>query len=379
MSLVMSNSKPWRKNPGFVIVAAVTFVGLFLFYSSTLNSFAEVATISKTRSVNVSAVGKGQQTDSKYGEMNNSLGPEKVKERDPLMDESQNVFWATKTSNNASMQVCGHGNEHTYSNITESLSARIKEKFPLLSRTRLVTYGDDKFYKCLARHVAQGTAFGFSQVELYCRGRLADSFMEGLDMVMSQKRGGGYWVWKYHTIMRVLQDMEYGDFMYYSDCGDVIHANDKSRKMLERRLKIVKDHNKGPNIAAFRIGLPEKHWTTKAIFDAFTSYPYFNPQNRTMEELKSIADSYQREGGRLIIQKTKATVEFYDHLTKLLLKDPMLITDKYNKAGGLPGSGFKDNRHDQSIMSVGSKLAGALVFGDKADEPVTVHRKKYEY
>ena len=39
--------------------------------------------------------------------------------------------------------------------------------------------------------------------------------------ILDLHRGGGYWLWKPFIILETLNKMEYGDVLFYLDCGDI--------------------------------------------------------------------------------------------------------------------------------------------------------------
>ena len=67
---------------------------------------------------------------------------------------------------------------------------------------------------------------------------------------------------------------------------------------------------------------------------------------------------------------------------EVYLRDPWMITDKYNGETKKTNPSFKENRHDQSIMSVSRKLLGCdridgfETKGAKPDMPFHVMRNK---
>ena len=90
----------------------------------------------------------------------------------------------------------------------------------------------------------------------------------------------------------------------------------------------------------------EKIWTTKEIFKYF---------NLNLNLNINIANTGQLIGTILIIKKTTTSVEMINRWNNVLIKNPLLFTDYYNKIQ-LPY--FKDNRHDQSVFSVLRKIYG---------------------
>ena len=66
--------------------------------------------------------------------------------------------------------------------------------------------------------------------------------------------------------------------------------------------------------------LQEKIFTTKQIFDSFSI-----PENHSIE----ISEQYI--GGVLIMQKCNAVIKMFEDCLDKIRKDPMIITDSYNK------------------------------------------------
>ena len=96
------------------------------------------------------------------------------------------------------------------------------------------------------------------------------------------------------------------------------------------------------------------------------------------------ANSSQYVGGALIIKKCEHIKKIIDIFFKTLDYDNLLVTDYYNNKGQDPF--FKENRHDQSILSLICKQYGSFVIQDEIntdgcnykdlDPPFIATRKK---
>ena len=93
------------------------------------------------------------------------------------------------------------------------------------------------------------------------------------------------------------------------------------------------------DIISFKMShLPEKHCTTKEIFN------YFN-----VDINSSIANSGQILDGILIMKKNKDLIKKNQIWYDVIYKNALLFTDYYNN---LQESYFIENRHEQSIFSI---------------------------
>jgi hypothetical protein len=160
-------------------------------------------------------------------------------------------------------------------------------------------------------------------------------------------KGGGYWLWKWDIILNELQKINDNDFLIYADSGCSINLNGKNR--FYEYIKMIK--NNKLKILSFQLKHPEKKYTTKEIFAAFNV-----PENHIIET------SNQLVGGIIIMQKCDAVINIFKDCVEKLRKDHLLITDHYNSK---QKQYFKDNRHDQSILSVARKIHGTIIIPDE--------------
>ena len=84
--------------------------------------------------------------------------------------------------------------------------------------------------------------------------------------VLTQSRGGGYWIWKYHLIQKLLKKMQQNEILIYIDAG--CHLNPKGKDRFNQYIEMLKKSDYG--MLSFQMhNQIEKWWTVKQIFDHF--------------------------------------------------------------------------------------------------------------
>ena len=210
-----------------------------------------------------------------------------------------------------------------------------------------VTFGDSKYSKSKERICKEAASFElFDSIKVYEPKDLTDSFKNEFCHVLSQPRGGGYWIWKFDIIEQELEKMSVGDYLVYADSGCTLNLQGKPRFL--EYIQMLKESDKG--IISFRIGnIVEKNWTTKEIFQ------YFGAD-------EDIENSNQFLATVLIMKKCTHLTMLLEKIREALRHDSNMITDSYNRS---QNPWFNDNRHDQSILSVARKKYGSIVLSDE--------------
>ena len=163
--------------------------------------------------------------------------------------------------------------------------------------------------------------------------------------ILSKKRGNGYWLWKPYFILKTLkQKLKDGDYLIYTDA--CILYKDNSRKLIDFLI------NKKAEIWLYKLGHFEKHWTKRDAFilmDADNTY---------------YQETFQYNAAMQIYRKSKFTENF---LNKYLYysQDKRIITDEPNTQLLSNLDGFRDHRHDQSILSLLVKKYSQANSGNK--------------
>ena len=215
-------------------------------------------------------------------------------------------------------------------------------------KLHLISFGDKKYIK--AKHRIYNEAFNthwFYSIKCYGLEDLSISFRNEFKSILSMKRGGGYWIWKFDIILNKLEEINDGEFLIYIDSGCTVNAN--GTKRLEEYVEMIK--NSKSKIISFQMGHKENVWTTKQIFHSF-GIPENDPIETSGQYIATI----------IIMQKCEAVINIFNDCLDKIRKNPLIITDHYNKN---QRQCFKDNRHDQSILSVARKIHGSIVIPDE--------------
>lgn len=219
-------------------------------------------------------------------------------------------------------------------------------------KIHLISYGDNKYTMSKKRlfNEAKQTKW-FDSITFYSPNDLDNDFKEKFSHILNQKRGGGYWIWKINIIQKKLKEIKENDILIYLDAGCTI--NPEGKKQLDTYIDTLNKSGKG--ILSFIMPYCiEKYWTTNEIFK------YFNIQSR-----KDIQNTGQMVGGIRIMKKNKHLLNIMKIQYETLCNNPLLFTDYYND-NNKKNNFFRDNRHDQSILSCVCKLYGSVVFIDKS-------------
>lgn len=218
-----------------------------------------------------------------------------------------------------------------------------------------ITYGDTPEYDISKKHLISLIKYTdlFESAVSFNSNNLEQDFVNKYSKILSQKRGGGYWLWKINIINQTLKHMKENDLLLYMDAGSSFNINGK-----KRFLEYVDLLNHEKVNGNFRFESEshhiEKEWTSKEIFS------YFG-----VNQDSDIASTTQYEGGHLLLRKNEHTNELINSFLKAIDYDPMLITDFYNSTNQIEN--FKECRHDQSILSILSKTLGCVSVKNETD------------
>lgn len=72
---------------------------------------------------------------------------------------------------------------------------------------------------------------------------LDTEFREKYKEILSQKRGGGYWIWKPYIIADYLKTMPDGDILFYADIGCTLNNHKEAYKKFNQYIQLIKKHN----------------------------------------------------------------------------------------------------------------------------------------
>ena len=204
-----------------------------------------------------------------------------------------------------------------------------------------ISYGDQSFSQSLEYN-------GKSALEIakcdefygYTPNDIDEDFRAKNEYILSKGRGNGYWLWKPYFLYRTLKEkLNDGDFLIYSDAG--IFYTDLAQKLV--------DFLNEKNLEMYLHRLPhlEKQYTKR---DAFILIGVDGP---------FYAETGQFNAASQIYRKSKFT-EFFLSEYLYYSQDKRIITDDQNEMGQPNYDGFRDHRHDQSILSLLTKKYGQV-------------------
>jgi len=214
-------------------------------------------------------------------------------------------------------------------------------------KINFITYGDSKKYEISKKHIlnlAKHSGF-FNECLGMSKKDINLKFKNSFEKILSEKRGGGYYIWKIPIIQQSLESLNEGDLLVYSDSGSSF--NFYAKKRFFEYVDLINDSNFGNLRFESKKSHIEKNWTSREIFE------YFN-----IDIDSDVGDSIQLLGGHLIFKKNEHTDNFFNIFLKLLRENPLLVTDFYKED---QIDQFVENRHDQSIMSIISKKFGGVI------------------
>lgn len=175
--------------------------------------------------------------------------------------------------------------------------------------------------------------------------------------LLSQKRGGGYWIWKPYIIASMLAATD-AEYLIYCDCGSTF------LKPLTEIIQVMRET--GSAILAFdmtSLGRRESDWT----------------KGEVLRTLKA-EDAYYTDTGQIsaavsVWRVCEESREFA-RLWLDLACHPPFVNDAPSADGMGDWPGFREHRHDQSLFSL--LIKKALQFGS-ATGPLAVTRDFREW
>jgi len=180
-------------------------------------------------------------------------------------------------------------------------------------------------------------AHSFRSITAYSSHDIDSYFKRKHAQILDKKRGGGFWLWKPYIITKKLREIEYGDYLLYSDSGAVL---------LKDPTEIISDMELiEQDFAGFELPLIERQWTKPSLFVKLDC------ESPKYSESNQILSSFH------VIRKTKFSSDFYENFLDLCQKPDLLLDDAPNQLIA-SDYGFIDHRHDQSIFSLLYKSIG---------------------
>ncbi len=212
-----------------------------------------------------------------------------------------------------------------------------------MNKITAINYSDENFKNAQMLNTQTALIYGADRVIDYKKNDIDKEFFAKNKEVLAEKRGGGYWLWKPYIIKKTLEQLQRGEYLIYSDSGACYISS------IEPLVNCMETED--TDIMVFSLNHMEGIWSKRDAFILMDcdSEEYYNTP--------------QRLAGFLVIKKTCRAYEFVSEWLKYA-QDPRIITDRENCMGGENYPGFKENRHDQTILSLLSKKYGLKAFRD---------------
>ena len=210
-------------------------------------------------------------------------------------------------------------------------------------KVHLLSFFSLNLYPTSLRFLKQANEFNiFDNIFLYNEYTLPKD--EQFDNILKSKlnpniRGFGYWCWKPFIVLKTLENIEHNDILVYADIG--CHLSKKGINRFYEYLDIVIENKSMCSVLC--VSEIEKIFTKSDLFN------YFNKLNN-----KNITDTYQRPATFFILEKTDRNIEFVKKWLQVFYDDFSLVDDSPSKIPNFEG--FIENRHDQSVFSILSKI-----------------------
>lgn len=169
------------------------------------------------------------------------------------------------------------------------------------------------------------------------------AFVQINQNILSQPRGGGYWLWKPQIILQELQTLASNELLVYSDAGRssyyLLRRFPKQLAALARASGFLL----GPTIGQHG---PLAHWTKR---DAFVLLGMDRTEVHTLPPIQATWS---------IWTPTKGAFDFLNEWVAACT-DERVLTDISNTQGLENLAGFRDHRHDQSVLTLLAYRNGA--------------------
>uniref|UniRef100_A0A6C0J704 Uncharacterized protein n=1 Tax=viral metagenome TaxID=1070528 RepID=A0A6C0J704_9ZZZZ len=216
-------------------------------------------------------------------------------------------------------------------------------------KIHFITYGNNIYNNSKNRLRIETNSSGwFDTISVYGPEDLSCSFATEFKDILENPRGTGYWIWKFDIIKKQLSEIDDNDILIYMDAGCSVNINGKTR--FNEYIDLL--NNSDETIISFQMHHIEKQYTTKELLQYF---------ELSVNDADSNTGQYV--GGILIMKNTDKMRKMIDECIDVLRSDHLLVTDYYSKLRQC--SDFKENRHDQSILSIIRKKYGSIILIDE--------------
>ncbi len=214
-----------------------------------------------------------------------------------------------------------------------------------MSKITAINYADRQFRNAQKLNTQTALLHGADSVIEYTGSDIDNEFYQRNKAILDQKRGNGYWLWKPYIIQKSLEQMKTGEYLIYSDAGSC-YIND-----IEGLIESMQSERAEIMLFTLPNQYLEKFWSKRDAFILMgcDSEEYY--------------DTPQRLAGFLLMKKSDAVYRFIQEWLEWA-QDFRIITDQENCMQRENYPGFRENRHDQTVLSLLSKKHQLTAFRD---------------
>jgi hypothetical protein len=226
-------------------------------------------------------------------------------------------------------------------------------------RKFFLSFADSRMSAALHRIRTQAEAMGcYDHIVVADESYLKIDFREKYkDKLQPSVRGYGYWCWKPQVILQLLDQINDGDIIQYTDAG--CHLNPAGMTRLMEYFELTNTSESGvlafaaipPSFHQVSINLPkmeEYRWCKSDLFN------YFKVGSRL-----EIVNAPTIGAGIIFIKKTHESMSLIKEWLEVIFHDFTLLDDTPSLTENMVG--FVEHRHDQSIFSLLCKTHDATL------------------
>lgn len=225
-------------------------------------------------------------------------------------------------------------------------------------RKIFLTFASSDLKQSLSRIEKQARALHFyDQLYLYTEHDLSPEFYDRFRKHLEVgSRGYGYWCWKPQILLQILDTLDEGDVIQYTDAG--CHLNKKGIDRLAEYFNLA--HKAENGILAFQAGKPgselecdqrqfplflDGEWIKGDLLD------YFGVRGE-----KEVVTTPTIGAGIIFIRRCPQSLQLIKEWLAVIEADFHFIDDQPSRSPNLPV--FREHRHDQAIFSLLCKKYG---------------------
>jgi hypothetical protein len=205
-------------------------------------------------------------------------------------------------------------------------------------RVRHISYASPNYSRAARELRATAKRFGLDTFIYTHDHPVVAALQRDYPQISTQRRGGGYWLWKPAIILDALERSSDGTIVFYTDAGMHFIADPSPLlAQAEEHPIMLFEHAFSPLTEAPTF--PQRNWTKR---DCFVLLDADTPEHWNMQQVMSGVQVYKNS------QRTR------DFLRELLSAsaDARVLTDQPNVMGLPNHPGFQEHRHDQSVLTI---------------------------